>query len=440
MIEKIKTSVLFGLVILSLLLTSKLWSDIPTNRKITGADSTVPVFYDYKMEAEDILKPPYIWINLDNNIHTKVYANTNEYDNVWSNVKEIVTDWANGQNMQFTRISKDDWIQTQAEILSIKYTSPIRLSKEVIKELFPSADIPKELINSEEVVIVPGTQTAILFRNENEYFRALTGTEKGNVLREKIISTARNQVNQYIQLPSNIAGIPVDSIIFVPVITPLLEEFLVQVIDVKPEDLARTFFADISLARKINERNGAIVFIDGQRGLRIFPNGAVEFNRAVLGTPDKRNGDNHIEIMTSFVNNHGGWVENLSIHRVDRFSAYDQNTYLIKYGINGIQIRGIQKLLEITIEENQIRDFYRLYHGIKGKGEKYPIISATEALDILVPILREYPTVRGNSITSVELCYIWRQSGDDTILTPGWVIRYGDVDFYINGITGKYMP
>ena len=43
------------------------------------------------------------------------------------------------------------------------------------------------------------------------------------------------------------------------------------------EQLARAFFIDLSLARLIEERDGALYYTNGEKGLRIYPSGLVEF-------------------------------------------------------------------------------------------------------------------------------------------------------------------
>ena len=50
---------------------------------------------------------------------------------------------------------------------------------------------------------------------------------------------------------------------------------------ISEERLASNFFTDFSVIRRIEERDGTIIYTDGQQGLRIYDNGAIEYNLPV---------------------------------------------------------------------------------------------------------------------------------------------------------------
>ena len=49
--------------------------------------------------------------------------------------------------------------------------------------------------------------------------------------------------------------------------------------DIKPDTLVKDFFSDISVVE--DEEKDDLGYTDGQKGFRIYPSGAMEFNHAI---------------------------------------------------------------------------------------------------------------------------------------------------------------
>lgn len=76
--------------------------------------------------------------------------------------------------------------------------------------------------------------------------------------------------------------------VFVPKQVPSLPDFSFSREFVEKEALARIFFVDLSLVRQIKERDEAIIFTDGQKGLRISSQGMIEYTAPLQRDAGKR--------------------------------------------------------------------------------------------------------------------------------------------------------
>ncbi|HKM38856.1 MAG TPA: hypothetical protein VJ036_01150, partial [bacterium] len=75
----------------------------------------------------------------------------------------------------------------------------------------------------------------------------------------------------------------------------------------EPAVVASSFFADLSLTRRIEERDGATIYTDGRQGLRVWPSGQMEYNAPELlpGVPLPPH--ETFSRAVRFVTQHGGW-------------------------------------------------------------------------------------------------------------------------------------
>ncbi len=76
--------------------------------------------------------------------------------------------------------------------------------------------------------------------------------------------------------------------VLVPKQVPSLPDFSFSREPVEKEALARAFFVDLSLVRQIKERDEAIIFTDGQKGLRISSQGMIEYTAPLQRDAGKR--------------------------------------------------------------------------------------------------------------------------------------------------------
>ncbi len=74
--------------------------------------------------------------------------------------------------------------------------------------------------------------------------------------------------------------------------------------------LLKVFFIDMSLVRRIDEKDGAVIYTDGQKGVRIYPAGAVEYTAAVA-REGLLSGSPALAMAGEIIALYGGWTAGL---------------------------------------------------------------------------------------------------------------------------------
>lgn len=76
--------------------------------------------------------------------------------------------------------------------------------------------------------------------------------------------------------------------------------------------LLKVFFIDMSLVRRIEEKDGAVIYTDGQKGVRIYSGGAVEYTMAG-GRGRLLSGERALAMAGEIIALYGGWSSSLHL-------------------------------------------------------------------------------------------------------------------------------
>lgn len=149
-------------------------------------------------------------------------------------------------------------------------------------------------------------------------------------------------------------SLPAQNDIFLPIEPPLLAPRSVIKESLDTEKLLRSIFVNTALARRIEERDGAFIYTDGQRGLRLFDYGEMEFT-----SPKSEHGSESVSTISAlrrsaeYLQLMGGWPDHLYIQDLSPgdtpFSAYSQQ----------------RDIHSVT--------FFSVQHGIRLLGQKPPV-------------------------------------------------------------------
>lgn len=102
--------------------------------------------------------------------------------------------------------------------------------------------------------------------------------------------------------------------VFLPREAPLVQTWRGQVARVPPREEAAVFFSDMSLVREIQERDDAFIYTDGQRALRVYPSGRLEYSFPELEpSPEAPEPGAAWERARGFLGQHGGWPSSLAL-------------------------------------------------------------------------------------------------------------------------------
>lgn len=173
--------------------------------------------------------------------------------------------------------------------------------------------------------------------------------------------------------------------VLIPQHLPKLPDYTAQIENLEREKLLRSVFVNLDLVRRIEERDGAVIYTDGLKGLRFFKQGVLEYT-APKNEPGLlplameevlRQGAQYLQLM-------GGWPKQLYLQT----------------------IRATQQLTG----NREHWHTYEIHFQTAGKG--WPLISST-------PALRLYFSDQGVIYYSRQLYQLENAAGPElTLVTP----------------------
>ncbi len=125
------------------------------------------------------------------------------------------------------------------------------------------------------------------------------------------ISLTREIVNEIIDL-----DIDISAPVFVPRDEITMKELNLEAENLGKELLLKTFFVDHNLARVIEERDGSLLYTDGEKGLRLTDTGFEYSHPRMEEGHTTLSYSEALRKSSSLISYHGGWQENLRLEKV----------------------------------------------------------------------------------------------------------------------------
>jgi regulatory protein YycH of two-component signal transduction system YycFG len=194
------------------------------------------------------------------------------------------------------------------------------------------------------------------------------------------------------------------------------------------ETLARSFFVDPNLTRKIQERDGSLILTDGNRTVQIVSTTkGIRYSSTVPHerTPETANSDNTFQRGVAFINEHGGLQAPYIGKLVSSWAADRREYEFIEYR-NGWPVYAGVTGIHISVAGNEVVEMNRntLLLGMQMKEE---VVEIEPPQKLLVPGIR-----------NLYLAYAPKSVDSNRIqLVPVWVVekRAGEAETY-DALTG----
>lgn len=227
-----------------------------------------------------------------------------------------------------------------------------------------------------------------------------------------------------VELPSKVNGTTIERGIFVPeelAMTEYAGEY-----DLQGNEALAAFFMDSAMLRRVMERDGALIFTDGQRGLRIYPTGEIEFTwpeiaEAQAGQDLRRT----MEDAVDFVDSHGG------VPAQARFKNVEASHIEMGYFVDGHPVlrRGGSMMLDLG--RSGVRRYFRAVRRASRVVNQHAFdVSAREAIAAALSVSQG----RQASVKRVYPCYFDSRSS----LRPCWAVEFrGGGIVVVDAVTGQ---
>jgi hypothetical protein len=158
-----------------------------------------------------------------------------------------------------------------------------------------------------------------------------------------------------------------EAVILIPRELPPLASYTLKREDMNTEKLLRSIFVNIAMVRKIEERDGAVIYTDGQQGLRLFAHGEMEYTspKSEPGL-DPMVASQALRRVAQYLQFMGGWPDYLYI---EKYFPQERNIWNIRQGDtytviftsvqNGVRLVSPEPPLTLRFTDRGVIDFRR---------------------------------------------------------------------------------
>jgi len=451
-LEKLKTTILILLVLVSIVLTTRIWLDISIEGIfIMPKDNVIKEEKkDVEFDSLAFIKPEKMIIN-NNGKHTLLF-NDSEKGALYNRILE--------EGMAFLGNLFSSKESMSYDILPIENLNKIRQGSnvEIILPFSFDVDILASILGFDKTdwIDIKGVDSIIMSFDSNLHY--ILDKKEGSLYEFNPIDLKSNMkflldmINKF-ETYSYVFLNELDSEkfsddVFIPAYSSSFKLPRVSVTseiqDKDLKDIAASFLnIEAGSLRSIVEPNGTVIYSDGsEKGMKINKDGLIEYVSYTSGIILKKSIlsiNDLVDIATGFIEDHLGFPYDTYISSIEKT---DNDGCIIKYNYRyeGLPIindnLGLKDLVEIEIAEGKVKKYKRLIRHIKETGELKDIKNPLSIIDILYKRLHDKNmNLDEIKIMDAYLAYMEFDTEKDIFMLPVWVL---DVITY-EGNRGKYI-
>lgn len=451
-IERLKDILLSFLIILSILLSVRLWYGLSLHNLFLFIQSNEII--ESPKISDTGIKPQKIALKLgDGSVNIlNISSEDNKYDTIYSSYKNGVMQVLNSQNNneKIINYSKKKWLGLfNQPCLDIKYSCNI--DYKIFKGIYKLNNIKNKPSGVKEVVLVPNAfnnnvicyvydenlekiysfQDYVEDSSLSKYIKNIKAGDYASYTFEDI-----ENIKDEIFIPTNYRSIKAYGV-------KMSNQFSINS-DADMENLKKAYFTNPVVVRSFVDNQGVRTLFDNEAALRIYKEGYLEYNY-LESTAGKDQGTlDAYKKAIAFLNKQ---TKELRLPK-DTYLAKLENKgngkYLIAfdYSACGLIINvpnGYSTKHDIEIEvTNGIVTACRRFikEVVPYSNKKYKVnVDPLDAVDYAVQIARNkgYKV----SIENVDLCYLLNQKQKKEYFTPYWCVEISDRKYYRPAIKGE---
>ena len=431
MTEKVKSALLFFLVGLSLYLTYQLWyGEQPA--ALLAEDVYERIIVEKPRPLAQVISPAVAAVATDGGLYV-LREGDSEYYLLWEATSQVLQELSQepisenqtlpGGARLLVHLNFKPALPVGAELPWMTGASPLMVSK---LELY-SVDNATWLVLSAETLNVPALQMQ-LPSDSVSALREVTAQIRAS---DKITYTVLD-LNQLAGLTDR--DLDIRGQIYVPLEDIYLDTLLLKAEAIDREVLLKTFFIDYSLARMVEEKDGNLIYTDGERGLRLT-NYGLEYTyprmdeaQVTLSYSDA------LTNCSSIISYHGGWpsglrLESLAISGWGQTASYaaEWKQYYQGYRFHS------NKLTRAFFNDRGLIHYTRALYTVEGANsageEQYPVAEWSAALRKAVELFAVLQPDSDSTLRfdALELSYVVRSIGGSIRAEPAWYVKINGV-------------
>jgi len=227
-------------------------------------------------------------------------------------------------------------------------------------------------------------------------------------------------------LPADLLTIKDDLV--VPLTPGEMSEFYLKKESLDRDRLVDAFFVDRSLVRKIQEKTGAVIYTDGEKGLRIkegieFSDPAQERSFTSLSYLSA------LSASSKYICSYGGWPEELRLQKLVLNSTGKERRPLYRacweYYQDGYLLVRPNQAVSTVFTGNGLVEYRRLIYVFQSPAEKrYQVAPFHKAIETSVEVYKEhYEQTKPLTLEAIDLVYAETGPSYQPIAVPAWFIQ-----------------
>lgn len=245
--------------------------------------------------------------------------------------------------------------------------------------------------------------------------------------------------------PELSAQLSIEEELFVPMITPIMEAVNLEAEKLDRERFLDTLFVNRSLVRLIHEKDGAVIYTDGEKGLRIGGEGLEYWDPRQQRRLVTLSYLAALNAANRFISNSGGWPAGLRLESLALVQGATFRSPLPSFRAEwmlyyeGYPITGGPAAAAVTLNDGGVLHYQRLiYHPVAAAGEEYKAAPAEKVLEAALLLFRqekeEDPAGTGEMVAleALDLVYVVTGLLTQPQALPVWSVRLNGMTFLLH--------
>lgn len=435
MTENVKSALLFFLVGLSLYLTYQLWyGEQPA--ALLAEDVYERIVVEKPRPLAQVITPAAAAITADEGLYV-LREGESDYYLLWETVSQML------QGLSQETVSENQTLPEGARLLAhlnFEPALPVGADLPWMSGAFPLTVSKLELYSVDNATwLVLSAETpndsALQMPLPVDKVSALVEVTDQIRASDKIAYTVLD-LNQLAGLTDR--DLDIRGQIYVPLEDIYLDTLLLMAETIDRELLLKTFFIDDSLARMVEEKDGSLIYTDGERGLRLT-NYGLEYTYPRMDEAQVTlTYSDALTNCSSIISYHGGWpsglrLESLAISGWGQTASYAAEW---KQYYQGYRFQS-NKLTRAYFNDRGLIHYTRALFTVEGAisvGEEQYIVADWSAA--LQKAIELFAVLQPDSdvtlrLDALELNYVVRSIGGSILAEPVWFVMINGVKFLL---------
>ncbi len=436
--ERFKSILLIFLVILSFILTTRIWfyTSIEGIFIMRGNKSIKPD-YNAEYDKSDLLKPHKLVVSFGerSTLQYDNEANSETYNRIFKETKRIIRTAILRNNKEDVKKVPQEELGRIRNTRGVSFIFNMPLEMEAVYKLMNiSSGVDMGIKSIDEIIVAQSLNKVYLQDTEqNTLFELSTIGIQDNL--DFMISNLEKQPTVQClfldrfdpALYSKNAVVPTKiGTRGLPVLSGVKE---LEVKDEIPVSIAGFFNDEISSLSIMKKMDGTLVFTDREgQVVNLYTNGMLEYvNYDLQPTVSSAiNVSSAIDISTDFVSNHFGFPENSYISDIIRTLHGDMYIIRYRYTYEGLPIvldSGLSSdTIEVEIVGDEVKRYKRLVRKFNDELEYKQVMESVDVLNILLDEkVEELSGEKIKRINDMYLAYYERYGQNSITHIPVWV-------------------